>query len=113
MDQVSSIVLGYDDYSHPLTLCVPLTTPIFSPLENQSYSNNPSADQGRANPVLPRPFQDQLEKMGLISQEADPIRSSQAIDLKKRQVRNVVGFTLPSLGQPRKASLTGTFTCKI
>jgi len=77
-----------------------------NPLENQSYSNNPSADRGRANPVLPRPIQDQLEKSGLISQDADPIRSSQAIDLKKQQVRNVVGFTLPAPGKPKKASLT-------
>lgn len=80
-----------------------------SPLENQSYSNNPNADQGRANPVLPRPIQDRLEKMGLISQEAEPIRSSQAIDLRKQQVRNVVAFTLPSFGRTRKASLTGKF----
>jgi len=77
-------------------------------LENQSYSNNPSADQGRANPILPRPIQDRLEKIGLISRDADPVKSSQSIDLKKQQVRNVVSFTLPSLGQPRKASLTGT-----
>jgi hypothetical protein len=83
-----------------------------SPLENQSYSNNPSADFGRANPVLPRPIQDRLEKIGLISQEADPIRSSQAIDLKKQQVRNVVAFTLPSFGQARKATLTGKFLMK-
>lgn len=82
-----------------------------SPLENQSYSNNPGTDQGRANPILPRPIQDRLEKVGLIlSQDADPVKSSQSIDLKKQQVRNVVSFTLPSLGQPRKASLTGTPT---
>ena len=85
-----------------------------SPLENQSYSNNPSVNMGRANPVLPRPLQDRLEKIGLISQEADPIKSSQAIDLKKQQVRNVVSFALPSFGQPRKASLTGkTCTCSL
>jgi hypothetical protein len=81
-------------------------------LENQSYSNNPSADQGRANPVLPRSIQDRLEQVGLLvvsSPDAEPVKSSQAIDLKKQQVRNVVSFTIPSLlGQTRKASLTGT-----
>jgi hypothetical protein len=64
--------------------------------------------------VLPRPIQDRLEKIGVIQQDADPIRSSQAIDLKKGQVRNVVTFTLPSLfpggggGKPSKATLTVT-----
>ena len=80
-----------------------------SPLENQAYSNNPN---GRSNPVLPQPIQDRLEKMGVIQQDADPIRSSQAIDLKKGQVRNVVTFTLPRLlprgGKPSKATLTVT-----
>ena len=83
-----------------------------SPLENQSYSNNPN---GRSNPVLPQPIQDRLEKMGVIQQDADPIRSSQAIDLKKRQVRNIVTFTLPPLfsfpgrrNKPSKATLTVT-----
>ena len=54
--------------------------------------------------------------MGVIQQDADPIRSSQAIDLKKGQVRNVVTFTLPSLfplgggrnSKPSKATLTVT-----
>ncbi len=78
-----------------------------SPLENQSYSNNPSTNQGRANPIFPRSVQDQFEAMGWITQDADPVRSSQAVDLKKQQVRNVVAFTLPSFGKPRKASLTG------
>lgn len=91
---------------------LPFPNYFLSPLENQSYSNNPSADQGRANPVLPRSIQDRLEKVGLLvvaSPDADPVKSSQAIDLKKQQVRNVVSFTIPSLlGQTRKASLTGT-----
>jgi hypothetical protein len=63
-----------------------------SPLENQSYSNNPDSSTGRANPVLPRRVQDRLEKIGLMKKDAAPVRSSQAIDLKKSQVRNVVSM---------------------
>jgi hypothetical protein len=78
-----------------------------SPLENQSCSNE---SNGRSNPILPQPTEDQLEKMGVIRQDADPIRSSQAIDIKKGHVRNVVTFALPSLfprrGKPSKATLT-------
>jgi len=73
---------------------------LFSPLENQSYSNNAVAStpytSGRANPILPRFAQDSLERFGVIkSDEYDsgsPVRSSQAIDLKKGRVRNVVSF---------------------
>jgi hypothetical protein len=89
----------------------------FSPLENQAYSNNPNGDgsTGRANPFLPRPVQDRLEKMGII-QQADAMRSTQAIDLKKGQVRNVVAFNLPPLPvlgkQTRKATLTVTVDFK-
>jgi hypothetical protein len=91
----------------PISLTDDCSAEFQSPLENQSYSNNPRANQGRANPVLPRPIQDRLEEVGLISQDAEPVKSSQAIDLKKRQVRNVVSFAIPSLGQSRKASVTG------
>jgi hypothetical protein len=88
-----------------------------SPLENQAYSNNPNGDgsTGRANPFLPRPVQDRLEKMGII-QQADAVRSTQAVDLKKGQVRNVVAFNLPSLPvlgkKTRKATLTVTVDFK-
>lgn len=70
-----------------------------SPLENQSYSNNPNGEQGRLNPVLPRVVQDQLETLGIIRKdtEIDSIRSSQSIDLMKGRVRNVVTFGIPSL----------------
>jgi hypothetical protein len=78
-----------------------------SPLENQSYSNNPNSSTGRANPVLPRRVQDRLEKIGLMNKDAAPVRSSQAIDLKKSQVRNVVSFAIPSIRKDRKATLTG------
>ena len=93
-----------------------------SPLENQSYSNNPNGrqqagDGGRLNPVLPRPVQDQLEKLGIIRKDAEieAIRSSQTIDLARKRVRNVVTFGIPSLpslpflspsSAPRRASLT-------
>ena len=78
-----------------------------SPLENQSYSNNPngSSGSGRAIPFLPRPVQDRLEKLGLLK-GIENVRSTQSIDLKKCQVRNVVSFVLPSFGEkPRKATL--------
>lgn len=84
-------------------------TPTFfyhSPLENQAYSNNPrglSDALGRANPVLPRDIQDQLEKVGII-QDAGVVRSSQAINLEKGEVRNVVSFGVAG----RRSSLTVT-----
>lgn len=71
-----------------------------NPFENQSYSNNP---EGRSNPFLPRPVQDRLEKLGLVSDSA-VIQSTQVIDLKKRMATNVVAF---GLGRARqKASVT-------
>ena len=65
---------------------------------------------GRSNPVLPRQLQDRLEQIGLIQKdsEASVTRSSQAIDLKRKQVRNVVAFNIPSVPEPRKATLTVT-----
>lgn len=80
-----------------------------SPLENQSYSNNPNGAEGRLNPVLPRPVQDQLEKIGLIQKDEDLInvKSSQTIDLKRGNVRNVITFGVPAVGgKARRASLT-------
>ena len=74
-----------------------------NPLENQSYSNNPS---GRANPVLPRNVQDRLEQLGLLSPDdstTEPIKSTQTVDMNKRQVINVVGL---KLGQRRRATVT-------
>lgn len=65
------------------------------------------------NPVLPRPVQDQLERIGLIKadDELSNIRSTQSIDLKRQRVRNVVTFGIPSPpgrnnNSPRRASLT-------
>jgi len=64
-----------------------------SPLENQSYSNNPS---GRRNPILPRNIQDTLEDLGIVSSDnASPrlvVVSTQSIDVGKQRVRNVVRF---------------------
>jgi len=89
-----------------------------NPLENQSYSNNPSGREisssgagGRANPILPREIQDALENLGILepsgrkdatgddSKEAGggkstPVRSSQAIDMNRSRVRNVVSVEL-------------------
>jgi len=84
----------------------------YSPLENQSYSNNPNGSLqqslGRASPILPRNIQDKLEEIGLLSpslgnvrddtndESSDtnrpPVRSNQIIDLKKFRVRNIVAF---------------------
>eukprot|EP01083_Nonionella_stella_P241827 844082_1 len=73
-----------------------------NPLENQSYSNNPNgASAGQSNPILPQNIQSQLEKLGIITNEEEidsdenidkSVRSSQAIDLKNKKVRNVVNF---------------------
>eukprot|EP00584_Thalassiosira_punctigera_P015702 CAMPEP_0172554368 /NCGR_PEP_ID=MMETSP1067-20121228/54224_1 /TAXON_ID=265564 ORGANISM="Thalassiosira punctigera, Strain Tpunct2005C2" /NCGR_SAMPLE_ID=MMETSP1067 /ASSEMBLY_ACC=CAM_ASM_000444 /LENGTH=313 /DNA_ID=CAMNT_0013342721 /DNA_START=169 /DNA_END=1111 /DNA_ORIENTATION=+ len=68
-----------------------------NPLENQAYSNNPS---GRSNPILPQNVQDGLEDLGLLSERKDvrnTIRSTQAIDLKKNRIRNVVSFEANNL----------------
>ena len=60
-----------------------------NPLENQSYSNNP----GRSNPILPREIQDGLEGAGVLSERGDNSAvSTQAIDLKRGRIRNVVAF---------------------
>jgi len=61
-----------------------------NPLENQSYSNS-----GRSNPILPQNIQDGLEDIGLLSERDEgqnTIKSTQAINLKKNRIRNVVAF---------------------
>jgi hypothetical protein len=93
----------------------------YSPLENQSYSNNPNGRMkeesilGRSNPILPQNIQNALENMGILNDDDDnanidgdidmnantntndsPVRSSQAIDLKNQRVRNVVSFQAKS-----------------
>lgn len=85
-----------------------------NPLENQAYSNNPSDEgkinsAGRSNPVLPRNLQDNLEKMGILVPDfgTGGVRSSQAVDLNRCRVRNVVAFNIPSFfGKSQRASLT-------
>jgi hypothetical protein len=67
-----------------------------NPLENQSYSNNPTTT-GRTNPFLPQPVQERLQDLGIVAPNTEPVRSSQTIDLKKQQVRNVVSFQIPVL----------------
>jgi len=87
-----------------------LANRFINPLENQSYSNNPfrrnnDGSGGRTNPVLPREIQDALERTGILeasggsgssskSSKIAPIRSSQAIDLKRTRVRNVVNVQI-------------------
>ena len=90
-----------------------------NPLENQSYSNNPG---GRSNPVLPREIQDALEQVGIIdtSTEASDVsdslsptvRSTQSINLAKREIRNVVGFALPK-AWPRKHKPRASITLMV
>jgi hypothetical protein len=88
-----------------------------NPLENQAYSNNPfqndamgasqdasiqaetkAQDTGRSNPILPQFLQNTLEDLNIIKTEQDSqdsrVVSSQAIDLKRRRVRNVVSFQI-------------------
>ncbi len=77
-----------------------------NPLENQSYSNNPSGRSidrsgGRSNPILPQNIQDTLEDIGLLinddgGQDSTSVKSIQAIDGKKGRVRNVVSVLLRS-----------------
>jgi hypothetical protein len=90
-----------------------------NPLENQSYSNNPG---GRSNPVLPRQIQDALEQVGIISTSTKaPLtsgsqgltaRSTQSINLTKREVRNVVGFVFPKVW-PRKQQSRASITLSV
>lgn len=86
-----------------------------NPLENQSYSNNPG---GRSNPVLPREIQDAFEQVGIINTASSTsgslsptVRSTQSINLAKREIRNVVGLALPSVWPSKReprASITLT-----
>mmetsp|Transcript_29163 Transcript_29163/g.59885 ORF Transcript_29163/g.59885 Transcript_29163/m.59885 type:complete len:300 (+) Transcript_29163:84-983(+) len=64
-----------------------------NPLENQSYSNNPTVS-GRSNPILPQNMQNTLEDIGVLADRKSEktIKSTQAIDLKRKRVRNVVAF---------------------
>jgi hypothetical protein len=70
--------------------------------------------------MLPREIQDRLENMGILqapggsaSSSSKPVRSSQAIDLAKCRVRNVVSFEAPAprvlpFVQPDKNSVRGS-----
>jgi hypothetical protein len=74
-----------------------------------SNSSTETTTKGRSNPVLPRAIQDRLESIGIIDtktsenenpeqqQQPQPpplIRSSQSIDISKKQVKNVVTIRL-------------------
>jgi hypothetical protein len=90
-----------------------------NPLENQSYSNNPG---GRSNPVLPREIQNALEQVGIINTSTEAsnasdslsptVRSTQSINLAKREIRNVVGFALPK-AWPRKHQPRASITLMV
>jgi hypothetical protein len=85
-----------------------------NPLENQSYSNNPQA--GQANPFLPLALQTRLQQLGILdtmsasssassSFAPPPVRSTQSIDVKSGQIRNVVAV---NVGKGKTAALTVT-----
>lgn len=75
-----------------------------NPLENQSYSNNPSRE-GRSNPILPRAIEDRLEEAGLTTSVGD-FRSTQTIDMKSKQVINVVAVDINVFGKQQRATVT-------
>jgi PAP_fibrillin len=70
-----------------------------NPIENQAYSNRGKEDftlGGRLDPVLPRPVQDFLERLGILRTDAaTSVRSSQSIDVEKKVAKNVVTLQLP------------------
>ncbi|KAL3802381.1 hypothetical protein HJC23_007206 [Cyclotella cryptica] len=65
-----------------------------NPLENQAYSNNPFETSGRSNPILPQQIQNNLEEIGVLKKKRaeNIVISTQAIDLKRNRIRNVVAF---------------------
>ena len=75
---------------------------ILNPIENQSFSNNPEGsgnsnnnnNMGRSNPFLPMGVQNWLEQMGIVpaSSSSTTRRSTQAIDIKTRTIRNIVSI---------------------
>jgi PAP_fibrillin len=77
---------------------------IINPIENQSFSNNPEGsgggnnnsnnNMGRSNPFLPMGVQNLLEQLGIVSSGTSSTtrRSTQAIDIKTRTIRNIVSI---------------------
>ncbi|GAX11781.1 hypothetical protein FisN_7Lh163 [Fistulifera solaris] len=75
-----------------------------NPLENQSYSIKPYRE-GRSNPVLPRTLEDKLEEAGLTTSVGN-FRSTQTIDMKSKQVINVVTVDINVFGKRQRATVT-------
>ena len=78
-------------------------------------------DSGRSNPILPQEIQNKLEDLGILadtstdSKEADAtnsVRSSQAIDLKRMRVRNVVTVTVGAFPY-RQRRVRGSITVDV
>lgn len=73
---------------------------IINPIEDQSFSNNPEGggvgnnNMGRSNPFLPMGIQNLLEQFGIVSTSPSSTtrRSTQAIDIKSRTIRNIVAI---------------------
>lgn len=76
---------------------------IINPIEDQSFSNNPEGgigignnnNMGRSNPFLPMGIQNLLEQLGIVSSSpttSTTRRSTQAIDIKTRTIRNIVAI---------------------
>lgn len=74
-------------------------------MENQSYSNQPSLNKGRSNPILPRAIQEKVEEAGLAT-SVEGFRSTQTIDMKSKQVINVVTVDINLFGTPKRATVT-------
>ena len=78
---------------------------ILNPIEDQSFSNNPEGMNGRntvgrSNPFLPVRMQNLLEQWGVVPSSATTTtrrRSTQAIDLSTRTIRNIVTIPIASL----------------
>lgn len=78
---------------------------ILNPIEDQSFSNNPEGMNGRntlgrSNPFLPVRMQNLLEQWGVLPSSATTTtrrRSTQAIDLSTRTIRNIVTIPIASL----------------
>lgn len=108
-----------------------------NPLENQAYSNNPilndtivasqyasiraetnAQEMGRSNPILPQFLQNTLENLNIIQSEQEMERSrivsSQAINLKRRRVRNVVSFQINNpFAKPPSSTIQGMITVDV
>ncbi len=97
---------------------------ILNPIEDQSFSNNPEGNNsnilGRSNPFLPMGMQNLLEQWGVVSSSTTTTttrqRSTQAIDIATRTIRNIVTIPLSFVSlapTPQNRRVTLTVTVKL